>query len=152
MLGCPTSYHPRITPTAWHVNTSYQPFERGAMIWSDHIGWYSQPIIFVLYGETTYQSFQDTFDPSLDPLSSSATPPSGLVEPILGFGKVWRVEPGVRDQVGWGKADEVPGLGRFEMLVGGYMVWISQTNRTYVFILRQNSNSVRVLNVPFSEK
>ncbi len=122
------------------------------MIWSDHIGWYAQPIVFTLNGDSTYQSFQDSFDPSQDPVSSNATPPAGLVEPILGFGKVWREQPGVRDRLGWGKIEEVSGSGRFGMFSGGYMVWISQTNRTYVFVFLQNADIVRVFDMPFTEK
>jgi hypothetical protein len=86
------------------------------MIWSDHVGWYAQPIIFVLYGGGSYGSFQDSYDPSAAPLNSGATPPLGLLEPVMGFGKVWRQQPGVRDRNGWGKASEASGTGRFEML------------------------------------
>lgn len=151
-LGCPTSNHPRITPTAWAVMTSYQAFERGSMIWSDHIGWYAQPIIFALYEGGLYESFQDTFDPSVDPINSGATPPPGLLEPNLGFGKLWRQQPGVRDRLGWSKSPEMSGTGRFEMLEGGYIVWISQTNRTYAFVFNPKGNTVRVFDVPFTEQ
>jgi hypothetical protein len=147
-LGCPTSYHPRITPTAWEVTTSYQPFERGEMIWSDRIGWYHQPVVYVLYADSTYQRFDDTFDPAVDPISGGEMPPNGLVEPILGFGKVWREMPGVRDALGWATAGETPGVGRFQMFCGGNMVWISQTNQTYVFFI---GGIVHVFDVPFSE-
>ncbi|MFQ5594840.1 MAG: hypothetical protein ACE5HA_11905, partial [Anaerolineae bacterium] len=97
-LGCPTSYHPRVIPRAWEVKTAYQPFEHGAMIWSDHIGWYPEAIVLVLYADSTYQRFEDTFDPEVDPARGGETPPDGLVEPMLGFGKVWRAQPAVRER------------------------------------------------------
>jgi hypothetical protein len=147
-LGCPTSYHPRILPVAWEVKTSYQPFERGEMIWSDHIGWYAQPVVYVLYASSTYQRFDDTFDPAVDPISGGAPPPEGLLEPILGFGKVWREVTGLRDTLGWATAEETSGVGRFQMFSGGNMVWISQTNQTYVFV----EGIVHVLGVPFSQE
>lgn len=151
-LGCPNSYHPRIVPTVWEVKTSYQPFERGSMIWSDHLGWYAQPSIFVLYSDSTYHLYTDTFDPSVDSGGSGATPPAGLVAPTLGFGKVWRNELSVRDAIGWATAAEMPGSGRFALFTGGYMLWIDQTGKTYVFAEIQGANVVRAFDIPFSEK
>jgi hypothetical protein len=148
LLGCPTSYHPRIEPAAWEVQTSYQPFERGAMMWSDHIGWYAQPVVYVLYTDGTYQRFEDTFDPAVDSASGGETPPNGLVEPALGFGKVWCDQPGVREVLGWATANETAGVGRFQTFLGGAMVWINQTNQTYVF----SNGAVYVFDVPFSEE
>ena len=54
----------------------------------------------------------DTFDPSTDPTSGGETPPAGLFEPTLGFGKVWREKPDVRAALGWATAEETPGAGR----------------------------------------
>lgn len=118
-LGCPVSGHPRILPAAWEVQTSFQPFEHGAMIWSDHMGWYGQRVIFVLHPDGTYQRFFDTYDPSVDPISGGESAPAGLVEPMLGFGKVWREEPGVREALGWATEMEAPGAGRFQIFSGG---------------------------------
>lgn len=153
-LGCPTSYHPRVIPDAWQVQTSYQPFEHGEMIWSDHIGWYAQPVIYVIYHTEYpyYHHFNDTFDPAVEPVGGGETPPNGLVEPLHGFGKVWREQPGVRETLGWATASETPGAGRFQMFAGGNTVWISQTNQTYVFVFRHGSTTVRVFDIPFSEK
>jgi hypothetical protein len=117
------------------------------MIWSDHLGWYAQPVVYVLYDDATYQRLEDSFDSAVDPVSGGETPPSGLVEPILGFGKVWRDQPGVRQALGWATAGEMPGAGRFQLFFGGDMVWISQTDQTYVF----SNGVVYVFNVPFSE-
>jgi hypothetical protein len=135
-LGCPTSGHPRIVPAAWEIKTAFQTFERGVMIWSDHAGWYPQPLVYVLYPDGRYQKLQDASDPGVDPVSAGETPPEGLVEPMLGFGKVWREGPGVREALGWATAEETPGEGRFQMYWGGDMVWISQTDKIYAFAAR----------------
>jgi hypothetical protein len=132
-LGCPTSNHPRIEPVAWEVNTSYQPFERGAMLWSDKIGWYEQPVIYVLYADGTYDRYEDTYE-SGDVVGVTETPPAGLVEPILGFGKVWSEQAGVRQELGWATATESPGVGRFQLYTGGEMLWLSQRGEAYVFV------------------
>jgi len=150
VLGCPFDPHPRVVPAAWEVQTAYQPFEHGAMIWSDHIGWYPQPVIYVLYADSTYEHFDDAFDPAVDPVSGDQTPPSGLVEPIYGFGKVWREQTSVREGLGWATSNETPGTGYFQMFLGGNMVWISQTNQTYVFV--SGDSTVRVFDIPFSDE
>lgn len=146
-LGCPTSNHPRITPDAWEVQTAYQSFEHGTMIWSDKIGWYEHKVVYVLYENGNYLSFDDTFDPAVDPTSGGETPPAGLVEPIFGFGKVWRQIPDVRASLGWGTAGELGGSGRFQLFEGGDMLWISQNNKTYVF--DHNSSTFSQFDIPF---
>ena len=146
-LGCPTSHHPRIVPDAWEVQTSYQPFQQGEMIWSDHYGWHAQRLIFVNYARGTYQYFEDTYDAASDAAGGGETPPAGLLEPLLGFGKVWRTQPGVRDSLGWATAAEPPGEGRLEMFAHGNMLWISQTNKTYVYL---RDGTLRVFDVPWS--
>lgn len=147
-LGCPTSHHPRIKPIAWEVKTSYQSFEHGEMIWSEASGWYRVPHVYVFYADSTYQTFVDYFDPAVDPISGGETPPAGLLEPILGFGKVWRDEPGLHEALGWATAGETPGMGRIQNFYGGQMVWISQTNQTYVFM----AGIVHMFDVPFAKE
>jgi hypothetical protein len=148
LLGCPFDPHPRLVPAAWPVQTAYQPFERGEMIWSDHVGWYPQPVIYVLYADSTYLRFEDTFDPQVDPIDSDQTPPPGLLEPAYGFGKVWRDQLGVRERLGWATSPEAPGEGRFQTFLDGSMVWIDQTNQTYVFV--STGDVVQVFDIPFS--
>lgn len=135
-LGCPSSGHPRIEPAAWEIETSYQPFQHGAMIWIRADGWYEQPFVFALYDDKTYQRFEDTFDPSEDRAPDGESPPDGLYVPTLGFGKLWRENADVRDALGWATAQEITGVGRIQLFGGGpshRMLWIEQTDRTYVF-------------------
>ena len=118
------------------------------MLWSDHVGWYAQPVIYALFVDATFQRFEDTFDPAVDPIQGGETPPDGLIEPAYGFGKVWRGQPAVRERLGWATADESAGVGMLQMFLGGNMVWISQTNQTYVFVSK--SQTVRVFDISFS--
>ena len=39
-------------------------------------------------------------------LSKTIAPPEGRYQPIRGFGKVWRENPQVREQLGWAIAPE----------------------------------------------
>jgi hypothetical protein len=50
--------------------------------------------------------FEDTWtdaEPESDP---AIVPPAGLLQPIRGFGKVWRNNAGVRDGLGWALSPE----------------------------------------------
>jgi hypothetical protein len=131
------------------VLTSYQAFERGALLWSDHLAWYAQPVIYTLYEDGTYQRFDDTFDPAIDP-AGGAPAGEGRVEPALGFGKVWREQPALQERLGWPTAPEQPGEGYFQMFHGGEMIWLSPTNKTYVFLAERGK--VQVFEVPFKSK
>lgn len=74
-----------------------QTFEHGVMI---YVG--STPAaIYVLYNNGSYSRFNDTFVDGIDPTSGGEMPPPGLIEPIRGFGKVWRSDPTVRNTLGW---------------------------------------------------
>jgi hypothetical protein len=84
-----------------------QPFENGFMIWIE-----ADRMIYAFYdareGDSypTYEGFIDDFeegDPESDP---SIVPPSGLYQPIRGFGLLWRTNQSVRDRLGWATAAE----------------------------------------------
>lgn len=87
------------TPSA--VAGAYQRFEGGVMVWRQDT---SQ--IFAFVNDGTWRSFADTFregDPESDPRFA---PPGGNQQPIRGFGKVWRDNPDLREQLGWATAKE----------------------------------------------
>jgi hypothetical protein len=82
-------------------NAAYQAFGGGDMIWLE-----GNSTIYVLYADGRYESYADDFhegDPESDP---SITPPEGLLQPVRGFGLVWRTNPAVRDGLGWALAPE----------------------------------------------
>jgi hypothetical protein len=82
-------------------NAAYQAFGGGDMIWLE-----GNSTIYVLYANGRYESYADDFqegDPESDP---SITPPEGLLQPVRGFGLVWRTYPAVRDGLGWALAPE----------------------------------------------
>lgn len=137
-LGCPIDPHPDNIPAAYPVKTSIQPFEGGTMIWSDHVAWYPQPVIWVIQTDGSFTRFDDSFDIENDAVTGDEVPPDGLFAPMLGFGKVWRTESGVRDAFGWATAPEQPGDGSFQMFEGGNILRLNQENRTYVFLHAEN--------------
>jgi len=145
-LGCPAELHPRIEPDAYAVKTAFQPFEHGAMIWSDRVAWYPQPVIYVLPDDGTYRRFDDTFNPETDAAAGDELPPEGKIAPVLGFGKIWRTESGVRDALGWAIEPEQSGTGTFQMFERGEMLQLPQTGKIYAFL--RDTGQVEIFDTP----
>ncbi len=89
---CPTA--PQTSPAA------EQTFERGVMVWIE-----AENAIYVLYADEGYTTrwarFQDEWregDPDRDP---NLQAPTGIQQPIRGFGLVWRTYPSARERLGW---------------------------------------------------
>jgi hypothetical protein len=74
-----------------------QRFQNGQMIWRQ-----DRRQIYVLYNDGHWQGFEDQWldtDPPDDP---SIVAPSGLQQPVRGFGKVWREKlGGPKAALGW---------------------------------------------------
>lgn len=88
-----------------------QRFERGRMLWVQSIDAY-----YILSGATS-GDYRFTVGLVLKPNGSpdnrvGTPPPPGLVEPVSGFGLLWRGEvvgvDGVREQLGWALEAEAP--------------------------------------------
>ncbi len=52
-----------------------------------------------------WQAFPDTYQEG-EPVDGSKSPPSGLVAPVRGFGKVWWNNPSIQNELGWAVAPE----------------------------------------------
>ena len=110
-LGCPTDVEKGI-------RSSEETFQNGYMFWREDLR-----RIYVLYNNHTWQTFTDTWeqgDPEYDP---NIVPPSGFYQPKLGFGKVWREQPGVRDNLGWATMQERGLWASIEPFEEGLMIW-----------------------------
>jgi hypothetical protein len=125
-LGCPLAI------SASSVGSAYQPFQNGLMIWVSSLGAQPQSAIYALYNNGTYQRFNDTFQDGVDPASSGASPPPNFLEPVRGFGKVWREQSSVRDTLGWATTGESGSTAQVLMFERGEMV--SVAGQTYILI------------------
>jgi hypothetical protein len=84
-----------------------QLFERGRM-------YYIQPLeqIWVLIHDDNdgrsgvWAIYEDTWRDGLPEIDPSIEPPEGFLQPIRGFGKLWRENTMVRDELGWALDDE----------------------------------------------
>ena len=114
--NCPDHYpwffvNPAEECAATLLNTwsSFETFEHGLMLWTEEGG---HTYVFIDDG-SPFRPYQEVADfqglplPEADP---SLSPPSGLYQPLLGFGKFWRgLVPGaewVRGRLGWATAPE----------------------------------------------
>jgi hypothetical protein len=89
-----------------------QVFEGGRILWLENgslVGenYKGQPLIFVLYSQSnSWEIYVDTWNSTEPDSDPSIAPPTGLVQPIRGFGKVWRNNPKAQKQLGWALAVE----------------------------------------------
>lgn len=80
---------------------AFQPFERGSMLWRQ-----DTQEIDVLHDDGTWRAYEDTWDESQPTHDPDLVPPAGLYQPMRGFGKVWREQPGVEAGIGWATEGE----------------------------------------------
>lgn len=66
------------------------------MIWLETTG-----SVYVFHKEGGWQRFEDTWSEDLPESDPAIVAPEGLIQPIRGFGKVWRENPEVRERLGW---------------------------------------------------
>jgi hypothetical protein len=94
---------------ALYTAAAEQPFERGRMIWLEEIRGEDvliEKAIVVLYDDGLWKQFEDTWTPDQPETDPEIVPPTGLHQPIRGFGKLWRENTEVRERIGWGVARE----------------------------------------------
>lgn len=125
-IGCPVGAPP-ITAS---VLSAAQHDERGEMIWLAG----PPASIYVMYGTGRFQRYDDTFNDTTDPASGGETPPSGLKEPVRGFGKVWRTYPEVRTGLGWATDDESGGQATVQVFERGQMFYLPERGSIYILI------------------
>lgn len=102
--GCPG---PVITSNAVGEN-----FQGGRVYRYDPMPGQSQATIYVIYNDSTWVTYPDTWTPDQAMNDPSIVPPDSWVQPTGAIGKVWREQPGVRDKLGWAYAPEAPFAGR----------------------------------------
>ncbi len=92
----------RLCPlTHQYVQAAFQAFENGFLVWRG-----DTREIYAIYNQGGREIFPDTWNEG-DPVNISETPPAGRFAPARGFGKLWSTQPGVREKLGWGTAQEV---------------------------------------------
>jgi hypothetical protein len=125
-VGCPLG----APPVVGSVGSAYQPYENGFMLWVDSPGAVGN--IYAFSNSGNYLVYPDTWQAGVDPETGGESPPAGLIEPIRGFGKVWRSNPIVRNTLGWAMTGENGGQASVLQFEGGQMLYIPQMGQILV--------------------
>ena len=83
-----------------------QQFEYGRMIWLANGDLSGGALIYVLYDNGMYDVFVDLWQNGDMELDDTLVVPAGFLQPVRGFGLVWRAQSGVRGALGWALAPE----------------------------------------------
>lgn len=134
-LGC-------VSGTSESLSGAVQIFEHGSMYYvAPSFVNGTQASIYVLYADGRFQRFDDTFIEGVDSESGGEIPPGNFVEPIRGFGKVWRLNPDVRNQLGWGFAPESGDTFVVQNFQQGRAFFSATRNQTILLITHSGGQS-----------
>ncbi|MBX3086650.1 MAG: hypothetical protein KF716_33760 [Anaerolineae bacterium] len=127
-VGCPTN-------GAFTVNLVQQPFQKGLMIWRDTKQIYVLSSVAIQQGAAmdTLWIVPDQWNDSIPASDGSYIPPDGLIQPVRGFGYVWRSNQQIRDTIGWALAGEQPYQGIWQDFERGWLMTGADGN-VYVLI------------------
>ncbi|MCY3945748.1 MAG: hypothetical protein OXF44_05635 [Anaerolineaceae bacterium] len=101
-----TPFFTQPTPTVRQIQVAEQIFERGRMFWLQPTG---QIWVLVVTGEGSGDWFvyEDVFqEGDLESDPDIVPPDDSLLQPIRGFGRLWRDNSDVRELLGWATTDE----------------------------------------------
>ncbi len=116
-LGCPSA-------APYGVNLVVQPFQTGFMFWRDTKEIYALSTAGLQKGAVTdaYWKVPDAWNDSIPASDPSQVPPAGLVQPVRGFGYVWRSNITIRNSLGWALAAEQPYQATWQDFEHGWMM------------------------------
>ena len=78
--------------------------------------------IYVLYDDRSYQVFGDEWREGRPELSCEATPPADARAPVRGFGRIWCLERGVKDRIGWALDAEESFIASHQVFANGLLL------------------------------
>jgi hypothetical protein len=107
------------TPITGQIFVAQQTFQRGEMFWLEPIDQ-----IWVLTtdneGKLVWIVQDDTFEEGMPESDESLLAPGeGLIQPIRGFGMLWRNDQNIQNMLGWATGEELGYLTNYEYHWGG---------------------------------
>lgn len=118
-LGCPANSG---TPI---YGMAAQTFERGVMFWRS-----DTRQIYALATNGQFWQVADSWNESIPAEDPAFSPPDGLIQPVRGFGLVWRSNQPIRDALGWGIQTETQYDGFWQDFERGAML-LGHNNQVY---------------------
>lgn len=122
------THTPTITPTidpfptrtVQQIQVAEQRFQHGRMFWLRPVNQ-----IWVLVQDEDdptrgkWSVYNDTWQEGQRELDPTIVPPEGLLQPVRGFGKLWRENPEIREALGWALELEFGHVTAYQYLPGG---------------------------------
>jgi hypothetical protein len=117
-MATPTE-SPFPTPEVGNLYVAEQEFQNGRMFWVRPINQ-----IWVLRenddGANIWEVYEDTWEEGMPEEDPTLEPPAtGLIQPIRGFGLLWRENDDLREDLGWAIEEEVGYIADYEYHYGG---------------------------------
>ncbi len=106
------------TSTFSQIQVAEQVFEGGRMFWLQPT---RQIWVIIENGELAgrWFIFDDTFQDGEAEFDPNLVPPTGYLQPVRGFGKLWRDQTQLREALGWAIASEIGYVSNYEYHPGG---------------------------------
>jgi hypothetical protein len=93
-------------------------------------------LIYILKPDGPWSFTGDTWrDGDSDPPSEA---PDGLYQPVRGFGRAWREQPGVREALGWATAEESGFVSTLQEFNGG-LAWHTPAQEMIFILFRDGT-------------
>ena len=128
-LGCPTAAEWAI------INAAEQHFQGGYMFWN---GDTKTVFAFINGNPGVVYTIADTWQEGDPNPPSVGTPPSGLFQPVRGFGKIWYENPALRQALGWATDQEAGVQAAWQPFAKGNGLWTG--DRTIRVMLDQDNS------------
>ncbi len=122
-LGCPIG-------SSISLGGASQVMERGTMIYTAG----APGDIYAVTSDMRFRRVPDLWVSGVDPDSMGLTPPPGLLEPIRGFGKVWRENLDIQGSIGWGASGESGTTATILLFERGRAIYLPTVNQTFILI------------------
>jgi hypothetical protein len=119
-IGCPIS-------DPFTLQLVVQPFEHGYMIWRDTKEIYVVSTTATSSGapSDSFWRVADTWNDTIPASDASIQAPGGKLQPVRGFGFVWRSNANVRNVLGWATANEQPFQATWQNFDRGWMMTLN---------------------------
>ncbi len=91
------------------TDAAEERFEHGTMIWIKQLNLgetTTNGVIFVLYDDGSFKRSNDAWVEGMPESDPNLQAPQGLLQPIRGFGKLWRENADMQQKLGWATAAE----------------------------------------------
>lgn len=128
-LGCPLNAGTSVAPMVT------QPFERGVMFWRG-----DTRQIYALASNGQFWQTPDSWNEGMPADDPAFAPPGGLLQPVRGFGWVWRNTGAIRDALGWATLPEAQYNGFWQDFERGAML-LGDNGRLYALFSAEGQHS-----------